>query len=235
MSAGTRYLGGVSKSPARLGELGIWLAALMACAVGPKPMPSGGSSLSPSGLALDQNGCLKAPPGLLARWEGQSSDCGPVLVRDRTYPQRIGLLAGHSGATLAEGLSPKACKGKNCAFLSHRTPLGPVVIAALNHGSPEHASRYWIGLRYGDQFSFVSLTPGDVQAEAGEPVAPSVMLEPWRCGQDLALRREARATGERALELAQREGRYLPDGHGWLVVPKVDWDSGNCERLALTF
>lgn len=207
----------------------------MACAVGQKSTPGASEAKSPRGFALDKNGCLVAPPGLLARWEGESSACGPVLVRDRKYPQRVGLLAGNSGTTLAEGLTPKACRGRDCDFLSHQTPLGPVVIAALHHGSPEHISRYWLGLRQGDYFSFVSLTPGDVRSEGGEAVAPTVMLEPWRCGKDLALRRESSATGERALELSQREGRYLPDGPGWLVVPGVDWDSGNCERLPLTF
>lgn len=219
----------------RLGELGIWLAAFMACAVGSKQRPTSQIKTSALGYALDQEGCVNLGKGLLARWEKSSSKCGPLLVQDSRYPRRVGLLAGESGSTLAEGVSPSACVGGACDFLSWNTKLGPVVVAALHPGSPDNPAQYWLGLRNGHFFSFISLTPSDAQTQAGEVVGPSVMLEPYKCGSHLALRREAKAKGERAKELAEREGRYVPDGQGWLVVPDVDWDTENCERLPLVF
>lgn len=110
-----------------------------------------------------------------------------------------------------------------------------MVVASLNPQSPDNPAQYWLGLRSGSRFSFVALTPADAQAQAGEVVAPRVMLEPWKCGKHLALRREPSAQAELASELVEREGRYMPDGRGWLVVPQVNWEAAECSRLPLTF
>lgn len=223
----------------RWGELGIWLAALMACAVGTKERAKPqveASSTAVKAWTYDEHGCLNPPSGLLARWESQASQCGTLLVQDSQYPSRVGLLSASTGTTLAEGITPEACRKDACKFLSWDSKLGPLVVASLQPTGPqENPSQYWLGMRAGHHFSFVSLTPADVQAQAGEVVAPSAMLEPWKCGSDLALRKEASAQANLAAELSEREGRYVPDGPGWLVVPKVDWEGEQCERLALTF
>lgn len=225
-----RWLGG----PSRIGELGIWLAALMACAVTSKTPPAA-VARNAAGFAVDKEGCLLPPPGLLARWDHRSSKCGTLLIQDSRDPLRVGLLSGQSGTTLAEGSAPEPCARGACKFFSWSSELGPLVVASLHPASSDNPSHFWLGLRRGHHFSFVTLTPNDAQARAGEVVAPRVMLEPWKCGPHLALRRERGARSEGRAELLEREGRYMPDGHGWLVVPDVDWDAEGCERLPLTF
>lgn len=181
-------------------------------------------------------GCIAKPDLALGHWGDWERPCGTWLLRHGKHPRQIGVVAGKDGQTLARGRLPAGCE-QGCSFQTWSTEVGPLVVATQSQEASGGRDRHWLGMRRAQTISFVSITPDTSADPVGENAREGVMLEAWACEGRLALRLPETADSSELWtereEMREREGLYVPDGSGWLIVPERE-DSGlNCHRLEL--
>ncbi len=133
------------------------------------------------------------------------------------------------------GAQPPSCAGLPCDFHGVVTPAGPVLVIEVPSAQTELPREVWLGLVGEGQLALIQAWSGPpIQGDAAD-LGPEWSLEPYLCGDRLALlgvaRHEVGASARPPAHIAADEGLVKVTSDGLVIEPLSDGARARCELV----